>query len=143
MEVIPDFKAATLNDFIHKDVTPGSTIYTDGLMGFAGLEAIAFKHVSRRQPMPTELRKRAKSVVSLADRAIGNLKQWLLGTRHGANRRHLQVSWMNSSFDIIGEIIWKTDKCQFSSNDVRFLRPVERHTAISRRIFKIGNCTGA
>jgi hypothetical protein len=31
------------------------------------------------------------SVVPLADRAIGNLQQWLLGTHHGVSRRHLQV----------------------------------------------------
>jgi transposase-like protein len=63
MEVIPDFRAETLNDFIHRNVTPGSTIYTDGLGGFAGLEAIGFKHVPRSQPLRTELREGAKSVV--------------------------------------------------------------------------------
>lgn len=91
MEVIPDFRAATLNGFICRNVTPGSTIYTDGLAGYTGLEAIGFKHVSRTQPIQTELRKGAKSAVPLADRAIGNLKQWLLGTHHGVSRRHLQV----------------------------------------------------
>jgi transposase-like protein len=91
MEVIPGVRAETPNDFIHRSVTPGSTIYTDGLKGFAGLEAIGFKHVPRSQPQRTELRKGAKSVVPLADRAIGNLKQWLLGTHHGVSRRHLQV----------------------------------------------------
>ncbi len=35
--------------------------------------------------------KGAKSVVPLADRAIGNLKQWLLGTHHGVGRDHLQA----------------------------------------------------
>jgi transposase-like protein len=91
MEVIQDFKATTLNDFIHRNVIPGSTIYTDGLAGFAGLEKNGFKHVSRIQPVRTELSKGAKSVVPLADRAIGNLKQWLLGTHHGVSPRHLQV----------------------------------------------------
>jgi transposase-like protein len=91
MDVIPDFRAATLSGFIHRNVTPGSTIYTDGWAGFAGLEAMGFKHVPRTQPIPTELRKGAKSVVPLADCAIGNLKQWLLGTHHGVSRRHLQV----------------------------------------------------
>jgi transposase-like protein len=90
MEVIPDFRGETLNDFIHRNVTLGSTIYTDGLGGFASLESIGFKHVPRSQPTRTELRKGAKSVVPLADRAIGNLKQWLLGTHHGVSRRHLQ-----------------------------------------------------
>jgi hypothetical protein len=30
-------------------------------------------------------------VVPLADRAIGNLQQWLIGTYHGVGRHHLQV----------------------------------------------------
>ena len=40
---------------------------------------------------PTDLRKGAKSVVPLADRAIGNLQQWLTGTYHGVSRAQLQV----------------------------------------------------
>lgn len=30
-------------------------------------------------------------MVPLADRAIGNLKQWLLGTHHGVGRHQLQA----------------------------------------------------
>jgi hypothetical protein len=30
-------------------------------------------------------------VVPLADRAMGNLKQWLLGTHHGVSRTQLQA----------------------------------------------------
>lgn len=91
MEVIPNFTGATMNDFVRRNVTPGSTIYTDGLGSFACLEKIGFKHVPRIQPLGTELRKGAKSVVPLADRAIGNLQQWLVGTHHGVSRRHLQA----------------------------------------------------
>ena len=39
----------------------------------------------------TDLRKGAKSAVPLADRAIGNLQQWLIGTYHGVSRAQLQV----------------------------------------------------
>ena len=41
--------------------------------------------------MRVALRKGAKSVVPLADRAIGNLQQWLIGTYHGVSRDQLQV----------------------------------------------------
>ena len=50
-----------------------------------------FKHVPRTQPLRSDLRKGAKSVVPLADRAIGNLQQWLIGTYHGVSRDQLQV----------------------------------------------------
>lgn len=91
MEVIPDFKSATLLGFLKRNVKPGTTVYTDGLKSFVGLEEAGFKHVPRNQPLRTELRKGAPSVVPLADRAIGNLKQWLIGTHHGVSPEQLQV----------------------------------------------------
>ena len=91
LAVIPDFKATTLTGFIKENVAPGSTIYTDGLKQFTGLPVAGFKHVARTQPLRGELRKGANSVVPLADRAIGNLQQWLVGTHHGVSRAQLQV----------------------------------------------------
>src|SRR5438132_13829175 len=83
MAVIPDFKGSTLLAFLKQNVAPGSTVYTDGLKSFTGLKEAGFEHVSRIQPLRIDLRKGAKSVVPLADRAIGNLQQWLIGTHHG------------------------------------------------------------
>jgi hypothetical protein len=42
-------------------------------------------------PTESALRRGVPSVVPLADRAIGNLQQWLIGTYHGVSRQHLQV----------------------------------------------------
>ena len=78
MKAIPDFKAKTLLPFLHQNVSPGSTIYTDGLKSFKGLTEAGFKHTARPQPLRSELRKGAQSAVPLADRAIGNLQQWLM-----------------------------------------------------------------
>jgi len=91
MKVIPDFKAKTIIPFLHQNVSPGSTIYTDGLKSFEGLTEAGFKHIARTQPLRSELRKGAKSAVPLADRAIGNLQQWLIGTYHGVSKEQLQV----------------------------------------------------
>lgn len=91
MRVIPDFKAKTIIPFLTQNVSPGSTIYTDGLKSFEGLSEAGFKHVPRIQPLRSELRKGAKPAVPLADRAVGNLQQWLIGTYHGVSRAHLQV----------------------------------------------------
>ena len=54
------------------------------------VEEAGFKHVPRSQPLRIDLRKGAKSAVPLADRAIGNLQQWLIGTYHGVSRDQLQ-----------------------------------------------------
>jgi transposase-like protein len=91
MEVIPDFKSTTLLAFLKRNVAAGTMIYTDGLKSFTGLQEAGFGHVPRNQPLPVELRKGAKSAVPLADRAIGNLQQWLIGTHHGVSRDQLQV----------------------------------------------------
>lgn len=91
MAVIPDFKDVTLRAFIRQNVAPGLTIYTDGLKSFTGLEQAGFRHLPRTQPLHSDLRKGAKSAVPLADRAIGNLQQWLIGTYHGVSRNQLQV----------------------------------------------------
>lgn len=91
MAVIPDFKKTTLGAFIKENIAPGSTIYTDGLKTFAGLPEAGFRHIARTQPLRSDLRKGAKSAVPLADQAIGNLQQWLIGTYHGVSRDQLQV----------------------------------------------------
>lgn len=91
MAVIPDFKSVTLKAFVQQNVAPGATIYTDGLKSFTGLEQAGFRHISRAQPLQTDLRRGAKSAVPLADRAIGNLQQWLIGTYHGVSRDQLQA----------------------------------------------------
>jgi transposase-like protein len=91
MAVIPDFKSTTLIAFLKQNVAPGTAVYTDGLKTFTGLREAGFKHVPRSQPLRGELRKGAKSVVPLADRAIGNLQQWLIGTYHGVSRDQLQI----------------------------------------------------
>jgi transposase-like protein len=72
MEVIPDFKSSTLIEFLKRHVEPGSIVYSDGLKSFTGLHEAGYKHVPRSQPIRVELRKGARSVVPLADRAIGN-----------------------------------------------------------------------
>jgi transposase-like protein len=85
------FKGATLVAFLKQNVGAGSTVYTDGLKSFTGLGEAGYRHVPRSQPLRIELRKGTKSVVPLADRAIGNLQQWLIGTYHGVSRDQLQV----------------------------------------------------
>src|ERR1039457_667620 len=57
----------------------------------ANLCGLNIPHVARNQPLRSELRKGAKSAVPLADRAIGNLQQWLIGTYHGVSKAQPQV----------------------------------------------------
>lgn len=91
LAVAPDFKQTTMLQFVRAHVAPGSTVYTDGLKGWGGVQAADVRHVGRTQPDKSALRRGVPSVVPLADRAIGNLQQWLVGSYHGVSRHHLQV----------------------------------------------------
>lgn len=88
MEVIGDFRKTTMTDFVLRNIEPGSTIYTDKMAGFGGLTAAGYVHIPAVQG---NIRRGAPHVVPLADRAMGNLKQWLLGTYHGVSRGQLQA----------------------------------------------------
>jgi transposase-like protein len=89
--VLPDFRAATMNRIIQANVAPGSTVYSDGLGAFAGLKDAGYRHIALKQPLRPALRKGARSVVPLADRVVGNLQNWLIGTHHGVSRSQLQA----------------------------------------------------
>lgn len=91
MAVIPDFRASTFKAFLAAHVAPGATLYTDGLTSFGAAAIDGYGHVPQTQPIRTALRRGVASVVPLADRAIGNLQQWLIGTHHGVSRSQLQV----------------------------------------------------
>ena len=91
MSVIPDFKQTTMLAFVMQHVAPGSTVYSDGLKSFDGLQAADVRHVARTQPIRSALHRGVPSAAPLADRAIGNLQQWLIGTHHGVSKAQLQV----------------------------------------------------
>jgi transposase-like protein len=91
MAVLPDFKEATIHDFVKAHIAAGSTVYTEAYKSFDRLPVTGVRHVARRQPIRSQLRRGVPSAVPLADRAIGNLLQWLTGTYHGVSKAQLQV----------------------------------------------------
>jgi transposase-like protein len=77
--------------FLKQNLAPGSTLYTDGLKSFTGLAEAGFKHVPRNQPLRIDCAKARSPWCLLADRTIGNLQQWLIGTYRSVSREQLQV----------------------------------------------------
>lgn len=68
----------TAQGFIHDSVEPGSTVRTDGLNVYLGLEGYVHdREIQSQQPEGEHLLPRVHRVVSL-------LKRWLLGTHQGA-----------------------------------------------------------
>lgn len=75
---VPDLTKDRLHGFIAQAVEPGSTVRTDGLSAYLGLERYLHdRQVQRRQPEGEHLLPRVHRVVSL-------LKRWLMGTHQGA-----------------------------------------------------------
>ena len=91
MAELPDLKEATVHAFVQQHIAPGSTLYTDAYKSFDRLSAAGVRHVPRHQTSRSAFRRGAVSVVPLADRAIGNLQQWLIGTYHGVSKAQLQA----------------------------------------------------
>lgn len=75
---ISDLTKKSLHGFIQQSIEPGSTVTTDGLNAYRGMdEYIHNRLVQRHQPEGEHLLPRVHRVVSL-------LKRWLLGTHQGA-----------------------------------------------------------
>ena len=75
---VPDLSRTTLHDFIVQSIDIGSTVRTDGLNAYLGMEGYVHEwQVQRRQPKGEHLLPRVHRAVSL-------LKRWLLGTHQGA-----------------------------------------------------------
>ena len=78
LRCVPDLTRTTLHGFIAQSIDLGSTVRTDGLNAYLGMEGyIHDRQVQRRQPESEHLLPRVHRVVSL-------LKRWLLGTHQGA-----------------------------------------------------------
>jgi len=87
MRQIIDASAESLLPFIRDSVEPGSTIHTDGWLGYLPVERNDYQHevtfLKGNKKTPSELMPRVHRVFSL-------LKRWLLGTHQGAvSQKHL------------------------------------------------------
>jgi transposase-like protein len=78
MARIPDLTRARLHGFIARAVAPGSTVVTDGLPAYRGLNGYAHVPVVQRRQAPGE------HVLPRVHRVVSLLKRWLLGTHQGA-----------------------------------------------------------
>lgn len=78
---IPDVTRASLHGFIAQAIAPGSTVRTDGLPAYLGMNGYVHdRQIQRRQEAGEHLLPRVHRVISL-------LKRWLLGTHQGAIRQ--------------------------------------------------------
>src|SRR5260370_41615892 len=87
MRPIPDASAESLMPFIDEAIEPGSSVRTDGWLGYSPLQGKGYRHriifLKGQKESASELLPRVHLVASLP-------KRWLLGTHQGAiSREHL------------------------------------------------------
>lgn len=82
---IPNCRKTTLHRFIKEAIVEGSTVHTDGLLAYRGLEALEYVHDVTS--LNREKDKGASSrLLPRVHRIASLLKRWLLGTHQGAVR---------------------------------------------------------
>jgi hypothetical protein len=80
--------AEALTRFVTDTITPGSTVRTDGWIGYQGLAQLGYAHDAlalRGDP------NKAEAHLPMIHLVFSNLKTWLTGTHHGVSQQHLQA----------------------------------------------------
>jgi transposase-like protein len=88
LQVSPDRNRATCETFVKENITPGSTLRTDGWQGYDKIDEAGYNH----QPLSMlDDAKLVDAYLPLIHLVFSNLKTWWLGTHHGTSQRHLQA----------------------------------------------------
>jgi transposase-like protein len=85
MEVLQSISGKEINQFATDHIEPGSTIKTDGLAAYRGLEHKGYHH----ERIVTGGGQAAGKLFPWVHVTIGNFKRFLLGTHHKASSKHL------------------------------------------------------
>jgi transposase-like protein len=123
---IPDASASSLLPFVQDSIAPGSTVHTDGWLGYLPLEANGYPHrityLKGRKEQASELLPRVHQVISL-------VKRWLLETDQGAVREeHLQ--------DYLDEFTFRFNRRRSRSRGKLFYRLVQQAVASEATTYK-------
>ena len=118
MAPVSDASGASLEAFVTESVEPGTTVITDGWMGYHGLGKLGYNHERRSQRAarasgddPNQLLPGPHRVASLA-------KRWLLGTHQGSvDNAHL-THYLN-------EFVFRFNRRRSRSRGMLFYRVLE------------------
>jgi len=121
MRRIADASAESLLLFVEEAVEPGSTVHTDGWLGYDPVESRGYAHrvtfLRGKKKSPSELMPRVHRVASL-------LKRWLLGTHQGAvSREHLDY--------YLDEFTFRFNRRTSRSRGKLFYRLVQQSVAVA------------
>jgi transposase-like protein len=126
MRRIPDASAESPMPFIDEAIEPGSSVRTDGWLGYSPLQEKSYRHriifLKGQKESASELLPRVHLVASL-------LKRWLLGTHQGAiSREHLDY--------YLDEFTFRFNRRNSRSRAKLFLRLAEQAVAVGPTPYK-------
>ena len=131
MRVIPDASGESLLGFVKDFVAPGSTVHTDGWIGYFGLQKAGYDHeITRRGKDP----KQAAKLLPRVHRVISLLKRWLLGTHQGGiSHQHLEYYLDEFTFRFNRRKSGSRGKLFFRLIEQSLVTPPEPYQTIARR----------
>ena len=120
MRRVSDASAESLVAFVQESIVPGSTVHTDGWLGYLPLKSKGYDHevtfLQGKKKSPSELLPRVHRVASL-------LKRWLLGTHQGAvSPQHLDY--------YLDEFTFRFNRRKSRSRGKLFFRLIQQAVAI-------------
>src|ERR1035437_7665400 len=120
MKRIPDGSANSLIDFVEEEIEPGSTVHTDGWVGYDPIEGRGYAHeitfLTGKKESASELMPRVHRIASL-------LKRWILGTHQGAvSHEHLEY--------YLDEFTFRFNRRRSSNRGKLFYRLAQQAVAI-------------
>ena len=124
---IPDASGQTLTTFVQDMVEAGSSVHTDGWVGYERLRRNGYKHrvtfLEGQPRSPSQLMPHVHQVVSL-------LKRWLLGTHHGGvTHEHLEY--------YLDEFTFRFNRRTSRSRGMLFYRLVQQALAVDPAPYRI------
>jgi transposase-like protein len=126
MRRTPDASAESLMPFIKDAIEPGSTVHTDGWIGYLPVQAAGYDHeitfLKGQKKTASELMPRVHRVASL-------LKRWLMGTHQGAvTPEHLDY--------YLDEFTFRFNRRRSANRGKLFYRLVQQAVAIDPAPYK-------
>jgi transposase-like protein len=126
MKRIPDASAESLIGFAQEAIEPGSTVHTDGWLGYIPLEENGYAHeitfLKGKKESASELMPRVHRIASL-------LKRWILGTHQGAvSHEHLEY--------YLDEFTFRFNRRRSANRGKLFYRLVQQAVAIDPGPYK-------
>ena len=123
---IRDASSSSLLPFVKDSIVPGSTVHTDGWLGYLPLEANDYRHRVTYLKDHTE---QASELLPRVHRVFSLLKRWLLGTHQGAvQAEHLQ--------DYLDEFTFRFNRRKSRSRGKLFYRLAQQAVAMQPTTYR-------